>query len=204
MDRPSLSHRLPETFGSRPDCQTQTRSTGREVCLGSQYHMRAPSRSLTDRERRRVFRVSASTPSSHGLYSIHQVERSRFHETRCKVMESMSSAADAVSVIQSGMNVFVHGAAATPTPLLEAIVARTDLQDVTFYHLHTNGQAPHVSPGVEGRFRAVSLFTGGPLREAVAAGRADFVPIFLSDIPALFTSGRVKLDAALLHLSPPD
>ncbi len=119
-------------------------------------------------------------------------------------MPEFASPADTVSVLRSGMNVFVHGAAATPTPLLEAVVARTDLENVTFYHMHTNGPAPHAAPGAHGRFRAVSLFTGGPLREAVANGRADFVPVFLSDIPALFTSGRIKLDAALLHLSAPD
>ncbi|CAN5141836.1 acetyl-CoA hydrolase/transferase C-terminal domain-containing protein [soil metagenome] len=112
--------------------------------------------------------------------------------------------ADAVAGIRNGMNIFVHGAAATPTPLLEAVAARSDLENVTFYHLHLDGPAPHVALGVQGRFRAVSLFTGAPLREAVTAGRADFVPIFLSDIPGLFSSGRVKLDAALLHLSPPD
>jgi acyl-CoA hydrolase len=50
----------------------------------------------------------------------------------------------------------------------------------------------------------VSLFTGEPLRRAVAEGRADFVPVFLSDVPALFTSGRFPLDVALLQLSPPD
>jgi 4-hydroxybutyrate CoA-transferase len=112
--------------------------------------------------------------------------------------------AEAVSVIRSGMNIFVHGASATPTPLLEAVAARTDLENVTFYHLHTAGPAPHVEPGREKQFRAVSLFTGGPLRSAVNDGRADFVPIFLSDIPALFYSGRVKLDAAFVQLSTPD
>lgn len=119
-------------------------------------------------------------------------------------VSSGSSPAAAVAPIRSGMTVFVHGAAATPTPLLEALAARTDLEGVTVYHLHTDGSAPHCAPGTEGRFRAVSLFTGAPLRPAVADGRADFVPIFLSDVPPLFASGRVRLDAALLHLSPPD
>ncbi len=114
------------------------------------------------------------------------------------------TALDAVSSIQSGMTVFVHGAAATPTPLLEALAERTDLENVTVYHLHTAGPNPHTKPGKEKQFRAVSLFTGEPLREPVAAGRADFVPIFLSDIPGLFHSGIVKLDAALVQLSPPD
>jgi acyl-CoA hydrolase len=100
--------------------------------------------------------------------------------------------------------VFVHGAAATPTPLLDALVARRDLEGVTLYHMHTNGPAPFADPAHAGRFFSVSLFTGPPLRAAVDEGRADFVPIFLSDIPGLFSSGRVPLDVALLQLSPPD
>ncbi len=102
------------------------------------------------------------------------------------------------------MRVFVHGAAATPTTLIEALARRTDLENVTLYHLHTEGPAPFAAPGQAGRFRSVSLFTGAPLRTAIAEGRADFVPIFLSDIPWLFLSGQVTLDAALLTLSPPD
>jgi acyl-CoA hydrolase len=111
---------------------------------------------------------------------------------------------EAVACLRSGMIVFVHGAAATPTPILEAMAGRSDLADVCVYHLHTAGPAPHVDPANAGRFRCVSLFTGKPVRQAVAEGRADHVPVFLSDIPRLFTSGAVKLDAALLQLSPAD
>lgn len=111
---------------------------------------------------------------------------------------------EAVRGISSGMKVFVHGAAATPTPLLEALARRTDLEDVTLYHLHLEGEAPWTAPGLQGRFRSVSLFTGPSLRDPVNAGRADYVPIFLSDVPGLFRSGRVRLDAALVQLSPPD
>ncbi|AOS43372.1 Succinyl-CoA:coenzyme A transferase [Lacunisphaera limnophila] len=114
------------------------------------------------------------------------------------------SAAEAVSVICSGTNLFIHGAAATPTPLVEALAARHDLEGVRLWHLHTNGPAPFAEPGREREFRSVSLFTGSPLRAAVKEGRADFIPIFLSDIPGLFLSGQVKLDVALLQLSPPD
>jgi len=114
------------------------------------------------------------------------------------------SSDEAVSCIESGMRVFVHGAAATPTPLLEALARRTDLSDVTLYHLHTGGPAPFVGEEHRGRFFSVSLFTGQPLREAIADGRADYMPIFLSDIPTLFSSGRIKLDAALLQVSVPD
>jgi 4-hydroxybutyrate CoA-transferase len=114
------------------------------------------------------------------------------------------SAADAVALVRSGNNLFVHGAAATPTPLIEALAARRDLESVRLWHLHTNGPAPFADPGREKEFRSVSLFTGSPLRAAVKEGRADFVPIFLSDIPGLFLSGQVKLDVAFLQLSPPD
>ncbi len=114
------------------------------------------------------------------------------------------SSDDVVRHIQSGMRVFVHGSAATPHPLLEALCRRTDLENVTLYHLHTDGAAPWMAPGMQGRFRGVSLFTGPSQREPVNAGRADYVPIFLSDVPALFTNGIVPLDAAIVQLSPPD
>jgi len=109
-----------------------------------------------------------------------------------------------VAHVRSGMNVFIQGAAATPTPLVEALARRTDLEDVTLWHLHLEGPAPFAAEACAGRFRSVSLFTGANLRDAVAAGRADFVPIFLSDIPGLFRSGQVRLDAAIVQLSPPD
>ena len=114
------------------------------------------------------------------------------------------SADEAVAGITSGMRIFVHGAAATPNPLLEALARRRDLRDVTVYHLHTTGPAPFADHEHEGRFLSVSLFAGPPVRKAIEEGRADFVPVFLSDIPALFHTGRIQLDAALLQLSPPD
>jgi 4-hydroxybutyrate CoA-transferase len=114
------------------------------------------------------------------------------------------SASDAMAGIRSGMRIFVHGAAATPTALIDALTARTDLEDITLYHLHTAGPAPFVDPVHAGRFRSVSFFVGAPVRQAVAEGRADFIPIFLSQIPGLFSTGRIALDAVFLTLSPPD
>ena len=114
------------------------------------------------------------------------------------------SAAEAAAVIKSGMHVFVHGAAATPTPLLDALVGNADVTDVTLYHLHTAGPAPFVAPEHRARFRSVSLFAGAPVRQAIADGDADFMPVFLSDIPVLFKTRRIPLDVALLQLSPPD
>jgi 4-hydroxybutyrate CoA-transferase len=114
------------------------------------------------------------------------------------------AAPDALRLVTSGMRVFVHGAAATPTPLLEALAERSDLEGVTLYHLHTGGPAPFVEPSQRGRFFSVSLFAGAPVRKAIERGDADVIPIFLSDIPALFTEGHIPLDVAILQLSPPD
>ncbi|HEU4385581.1 MAG TPA: hypothetical protein VFR85_19000 [Anaeromyxobacteraceae bacterium] len=107
------------------------------------------------------------------------------------------SAEEAVSRIESGVKVFIHGAAATPTSLFDAMCRRRELEGVTLHHLHTSGPCRFAVPENEGRFLSVSLFTGPPLRKAIEEGRADFMPIFLSDIPPLFTAGR-------LQLSPPD
>src|SRR5574338_426023 len=114
------------------------------------------------------------------------------------------SASDALACVKSGMRIFVQGAAATSTPLLEALAARRDLSDITLYHMHTEGPAPFAEPDQQGRFFSISLFTGRPLRKAIDEGRADFMPIFLSDIPRLFSTQQVPLDVALLQLSPPD
>jgi acyl-CoA hydrolase len=114
------------------------------------------------------------------------------------------TAAEAVAHLRDGMRVFVQGAAATPTPLLEALVLSPRPRDITLYHLHTEGPAPFVAPEHRDRFRSVSLFAGAPVRAAINEGAADFMPIFLSDIPSLFLTGRLPLDAALLQLSPPD
>ena len=119
-------------------------------------------------------------------------------------MARVSSADEAVALIKSGMNVFVHGSAATPIPLLDALARRTDLSGVTLFHLHTQGTRSFLDPACEGRLRSCSLFTGEPARAAVQEGRADFIPVFLSDIPSLFYTGRIRLDAAILQLSPPD
>jgi acyl-CoA hydrolase len=88
--------------------------------------------------------------------------------------------------------------------LLAALCKRQDLADVRLYHLHISGDIPFAASSQEGRFFSVSLFTGPALREPIEEGRADFMPIFLADVPKLFASGVVRLDAALIQLSPPD
>ncbi len=115
------------------------------------------------------------------------------------------SAEVAVKAIQSGSRIFVHTAAATPTVLLEALVQRAhELDNLEFVHLHTEGPAPQVSPDLHGKFRDSSLFIGTNVRKAVQEGRADYIPVFLSETPLLFRRGILPLDVALVQVSPPD
>ncbi|MCB1141387.1 MAG: acetyl-CoA hydrolase/transferase family protein [Leptospiraceae bacterium] len=114
------------------------------------------------------------------------------------------SAEEALKLVKSNDQIFVHGAAATPTPLLDAMVKRSDLTGIKLYHLHLAGPIQFVEPQYKDQFFSYSLFTGAAMRKPIEEGRADFVPIFLSAIPSLFHSGAVKLDVAFLQLSPPD
>ncbi len=115
------------------------------------------------------------------------------------------SAAEAVTLIESGMRVYVQGQAATPQALLVALAARAgELRDVETVHLHLEGDAPFARPECAAAFRPNAFFVGPNLRAAVAEGRADYTPIFLSEIPRLFREGVRPLDAALVHVSPPD
>lgn len=114
------------------------------------------------------------------------------------------SAEDVVKLVPNGSNAFLHGGAATPTALVEALAKRTDLEGLKVYHVHTEGPMPILDKSCEGRIRSVSLFTGGAARPVIAEGRGDFMPVFLSDIPYFFRTRKIPLDVAILQLSPPD
>ena len=115
------------------------------------------------------------------------------------------SAADAAGVVQSGQSVYLHCAAATPSVLLQALVDRApELRDVSVVHLHTEGPGPHLAPEMAGHFRHRALFIGPNARAAVNEGRADYVPVFLSDVPRLFDSGALPLDVVFVNATPPD
>jgi 4-hydroxybutyrate CoA-transferase len=115
-----------------------------------------------------------------------------------------TSATAAVADIRSGDRVFVGSGAAEPERLVEAMTARHEqLRGVEVYSILTLGTAPYVAQQHAASFRHVAFFIGHNTREAVQSGRADFMPIFLSEIPALFRE-RVPLDWALIQVSPPD
>jgi len=119
--------------------------------------------------------------------------------------KKLVSAEEAVSDIKSGQRVYISGNAATPYTLVKSLSAKkAELKDVELVHVLLLGDDPFSQPEMEGHFRHNSLFVGPADRKAINEGRADYVPIFLHQIPNLFYSGQMPLDAALLHLSSPD
>jgi acyl-CoA hydrolase len=113
--------------------------------------------------------------------------------------------AAALELVGPGDRVFVHTGAAAPRLLVEALAERARHVDgIEVTHLHTEGPAPYVEGDVAGRVHVRALFVGANMREAVGRGVAEYVPLFLSEIPAHFRSGELGVDVALLHVSPPD
>jgi acyl-CoA hydrolase len=120
-------------------------------------------------------------------------------------MSRFVSAEEAVSVIRSGSRVFIHSVAAAPRRLIEAMTARApELRVVEIVSLHTEGEAPYADPALAKSFRVNALFVGANVRRAVEEGRADYLPVFLSEVPSLFRSGILPLDVAMVHVSLPD
>ncbi|HUL44491.1 MAG TPA: acetyl-CoA hydrolase/transferase C-terminal domain-containing protein [Bacteroidota bacterium] len=117
----------------------------------------------------------------------------------------LKTPAEAVRLIRSGQRVYVHPGCAVPEVLVNAMCARAqDLENVEVIHLLTVGKSPYSAPNMEGHFRHNALFIGRNVREAVNDGRADFTPIFLSEVPGLFYRGILPIDVALVHVTPPD
>ncbi len=115
------------------------------------------------------------------------------------------TAEEAVANIKSGEQIYLHGAAATPSILLDALVARApELRDVRVVHLHCEGPGPHLAPEMAPHFRHRALFIGPNARAAVNEGRAEYIPSFLSDVPRLFETGLIRLDAVFVNATPPD
>jgi acyl-CoA hydrolase len=111
----------------------------------------------------------------------------------------------AVSVIKSNDRVFIHSVAAAPQTLIQGMTARaSELRGVEVIHLHTEGKAPYAAREHAQSFHTSALFIGANIRDAVAEGEADYIPVFLSEVPALFRKGILKLNVALIHVSPPD
>ena len=113
--------------------------------------------------------------------------------------------ADVISCIPPHSTVFIQGAVATPEALIKEMVAQKErLQYTEIIHLHTDGDAPYAHAAHQAHSHINTLFTAANLREAVDTGNADYIPVFLSEVPLLFRRGILPLDVALIHVSPPD
>ena len=117
----------------------------------------------------------------------------------------ITTAEQALQAVKSGDHVWVHAGCANPEVLTAAMVARAgELTGVEVVHLLTFGKADYANAEYAGAFRHRSVFTGHNVRAAVNEGRADYVPVFLSEIPRLITSGLLPVDVALIQVGPPD
>lgn len=117
----------------------------------------------------------------------------------------VSSAAEAVSLIKSGNNLFIHTAAGAPQSLVNALAERAgDLKDIKIYQMHTEGDAPYTSEKLKDVFHVNALFIGANTRQAIHEGHADFIPSFFSEVPLMFRRGVLPIDVALIQVSPPD
>jgi acyl-CoA hydrolase len=114
------------------------------------------------------------------------------------------TAEDAVKLIKSGNRVLIQGGSATPQTLIRAMVARaSELRGVKIVHLHTEGECGYTAPELRDSFHTSAFFIGGNIRKMIG-DTADYIPIFLSDIPSLFREGYMDLDVVLVNVSPPD
>ena len=120
-------------------------------------------------------------------------------------MKIYNSADEAVQIIKSNDRVFIHSAAATPIKLVEAMSKRhAELKNVEIVSIQTEGAVPYANENYKESFTINCFFVGANIRPYVQSGRANYIPIFLGEIPNLFKSGKMTLDVALVTVSPPN
>jgi len=117
----------------------------------------------------------------------------------------LMQADEALECVKSEMRVYIQPGCAEPETLVEALIRRAPhVYDVEIVHMMTMGCAPYVAPEMAGHFRHNAVFIGANVRDAINDGRADYTPIYLSEIEGLFESGAMPIDVALIEVSPPD
>lgn len=117
----------------------------------------------------------------------------------------VTDVSSALSAVKSGNRIYIGGGAGVPIALTHGLTEQADhLQDVELTHILTFSETPYTDPAYQKSFRVNALFIGQNVRQAIHEGRADFTPVFLSEIPGLFTSGHLPLDIALISVTPPD
>ncbi|HPN39651.1 MAG TPA: acetyl-CoA hydrolase/transferase C-terminal domain-containing protein [Melioribacteraceae bacterium] len=122
-----------------------------------------------------------------------------------KYHEKVISANEAAKYIKSNDKIIIQPGCAAPLELIRAMVNRKDeLENVEIYHILIVGDLPYLKPGMEKHFKHKAFFIGGNARKAINEGRAEFIPIFLSEVTMLFKRGVIQADVALVNVSPPD
>lgn len=115
------------------------------------------------------------------------------------------TAQEAVQLVKSNQRVFLHTAAATPRLLVNALTDRAnELSNVEIVSIHTEWAAPYMADEYREAFHIKAFFVGKNIRSAVHSGRANYIPMFLSEVPNFFRSGKMPLDVAMVQVSPPD
>jgi acyl-CoA hydrolase len=115
------------------------------------------------------------------------------------------TAEEAVKLVESGDRVFIHGSAATPACLVNALLASAaELKNVELTAISTLGNIDWDHEAVRNSFYLNSLFVSANVRNWVNSECGEYIPVFLSEIPGLFTKGILPLDTALVQVSPPD
>jgi len=109
------------------------------------------------------------------------------------------------SIGRPGSRVFIGSGAAVPFAVLDSMLgACAHCRDVELIHIHTIGDMPWLAKEFEGALRTNTFFLTPSIQKAVAAGRADYTPCALSDVPRLFGGHLLPVDVALIQVSPPD
>ena len=122
-----------------------------------------------------------------------------------KYNSRLVTADEAVKVIKSNDKIVVQPGCAAPLELINAMVRRKDeLSNIEIFHILVVGDIPYTKPGMEKHFKHKAFFIGANARTAINEGRAEYIPIFLSEVTLLFKRGVIQADVALIHVSPPD
>ncbi|KAA3662572.1 MAG: acetyl-CoA hydrolase/transferase family protein [Chloroflexi bacterium] len=117
----------------------------------------------------------------------------------------VTDVSSALSAIKSGNRLYIGGGAGVPVSLTQGLTEHaTHLRDVELTHILTFADTPYTAPALKDSFRVNALFIGKNVRKAIHDSRADFTPIFLSEIPGLFKNGHLPIDIALISITPPD
>jgi len=126
-------------------------------------------------------------------------------EWKVKYRSMLATPEEAVARVKPGSRVFIGTGCAEPLRLVEALTRRaTELPDTEIVHLLTFGEAPYADKELAQYFRVNSFFIAENVRDIIHEGLGDYTPIFLSELPRLFNSGRLPLDVALIQVTPPD